>query len=237
MKIILTCKNLDSPSYIFYKESLRKISEKKKSIKFYFKKFSPKILSDNFDIFLFMSGTSIGNLEKKSNCKYGIVDPRAANYDNFKNFDFIIANGLEEKHFFSHSNLPTLIYPVYPSIKNIKKKNNKKIVISYHGNKDHMMNMLPRVTNAIKKIAKKYYIELKLIYNIKDKGIIKEINRKNLNCKVSHLQYYSGCFNKYLSNTDIGIVPQLKIYKEKRIKKNIGYFFSKQLLKCKKYFS
>ena len=46
-----------------------------------------------------MSGTNIGNL-KKDKSKYGIIDPRAANYDNFRNYDFIIANGLEEKLFF-----------------------------------------------------------------------------------------------------------------------------------------
>ena len=37
--------------------------------------------------------------KKEKNIKYGIVDPRAANYDDFKNFDFVIANGLEEKFF------------------------------------------------------------------------------------------------------------------------------------------
>ena len=31
---------------------------------------------------------------------------------------------------------------------------------------------------------------------------------------MSHLQYYDGCLNKYLSNTDIGVVPQLKILKK-----------------------
>ena len=59
--------------------------------------------------------------KKKENTKYGIVDPRAANYDDFKNFDFVIANGLEEKFFFSYTGLPTFTYPVYPTTK-IKKK-------------------------------------------------------------------------------------------------------------------
>ena len=40
-----------------------------------------------------MSGALSENFKKKENTKYGIVDPRAANYDDFKNFDFVIANG------------------------------------------------------------------------------------------------------------------------------------------------
>ena len=67
-----------------------------------------------------MSGAVNENLKKK-NTKYGIVDPRAANYDNFKNFDFIIANGLEEKFYFSYTGLPVMIYPVFPAIDCIKK--------------------------------------------------------------------------------------------------------------------
>ena len=237
MKIILSCKNLNSPSYIFYKESLKKLNKKNNSIKIFFKKFSPKILDENFDIFLFMSGTNIGNLKKKDKSKYGIIDPRAANYDNFRNYDFIIANGLEEKLFFSHTNLPIFIYPVYPSVRNKKKINKKKTIISYHGNKEHLLNMLPRITNAIKKISNEYNIELKLIYDIMNKGSVKELDRKHLNCKVTHLQYYENCFDKYLINTDIGIVTQLNNFENKKIKKNIGYFLSKQLFKGQYSFS
>ena len=83
---------------------------------------------------------------------------------------------------------------------------------------------------SISKNFKNYKVELRLIYNIGGKGIVKEVNKSNLNCVVSHLQYYDGCLNKYLSNTDIGIVPQLKILKKRKIK-NIGYFLSKQLFK------
>lgn len=178
-----------------------------------------------------MSGTNIGNFKKKNNARYGIVDPRAANYDDFKNYDFIIANGLEEKSFFSYTKLPIFIYPVYPVVKCKKKDNIKKTVITYHGNKEHLKNMFPTVTDAIKKVAKKYQIELNLIYNLKDNGEVKEINAGSCNCKVKHLQYYDGCFNKYLSNTDIGIVPQLRNIEKKKIKKNIGNFISKQIFK------
>lgn len=231
MNIILFYKNINSPSYIFYKNSFKKFTEKNKSVNFFFEKFSKKILNKNFDIFLFMSGTLNGNLKKQENKKYGLVDPRAANYDNFKNFDFIVANGLEEKIFFSYTGLPTLIYPVYPSIKNKERDNKNKTIITYHGNKEHLQNMHPRITNSLKKISKDYKIKLKLIYNIKDKGRVKEINKNSINCEVSHLQYYDGCFDKYLSDTDIGLVPQLKITKKKDIKKNIGHFLSKQLFK------
>lgn len=235
MNIVLVYKNINSPSYIFYKNSFKKISKKKKSVKFFFKKFSKKILNENFDVFLFMSGALSENFKKRENTKYGIVDPRAANYDDFKNFDFVIANGLEEKFFFSYTGLPTFTYPVYPTTKIKKKTNKDQTIITYHGNKEHLQNMHPRITNSLKKISKDYKIKIKLIYNIKDKGLAKEINKELLNCDVYHLQYYDGCLDKYLSDTDIGLVPQLKITKKKNIKKNIGYFLSKQIFK-KHYF-
>ena len=54
---------------------------------------------------------------------------------------------------------------------------------------------------------------------------------------VTHLQYYENCFDKYLINTDIGIVPQLKNFENKKIKKNIGNFLSKKLFKGQYSFS
>lgn len=231
MNLALVYKNINSPSYIFYKDALKKIEKNNKSIQVFFEKFSKKTFEKKFDIILFMSGTINKNFKKRKNIKYGIVDPRAANYDNFENFDFIIANGLEEKFFFSYTGLPTMIYPTFPTISCKKKNNRNKTIITYHGNKEHLENMHPRITRALKRISKNYKVELRLIYNIKDKGIVKEINKSTLNCFVSHLQYYDGCLNKYLSNTDIGIVPQLKTLKKKKIKKNIGYFLSKQLFK------
>ena len=41
MNIVLVYKNINSPSYIFYKNSFKKIS-KKKSVKFFLKNFSKK---------------------------------------------------------------------------------------------------------------------------------------------------------------------------------------------------
>ena len=98
MNLALVYKNINSPSYIFYKDALKKIEKIINLFKFFLKNFQKKHLK-KFDIILFMSGTINKNFKKRKNIKYGIVDPRAANYDNFENFDFIIANGLEEKFF------------------------------------------------------------------------------------------------------------------------------------------
>ena len=238
MKILLTSSNISSPSYQFYKESLSKITKKKKNIKFFFKKFDQNLLSKHYDIILFMSGTKNINFSKIKDSKCGIVDPRAANYDNFKNYNFIIANGLEEKNFFSYTKLPIFIYPVYPSVKLIKKKSiKKKTIITYHGNIEHLLNMYPRITHAIKELANKYLIELLLIYDVKKKGKIGIFNNNNLGCKVIHKQYYSNCFDKYLHNTDIGLVPQLQSFKKNEIKKNILEYISKRFFKKKYFFS
>lgn len=235
MKILLTCSKTSSPSYIFYKNSFRDLAKQFNKVIFKSEKFTNKLLNENYDIILFMSGTVVKKLKKINGVKFGIVDPRASNYDNFKNFDFILANGLEEKIFFNYTKLPTFIYPVYPKVK-CKKKifNKRKTIISYHGNKEHLVNMYPRVTGAIAKISTTHKVQLNLIYNIKEKGKIKNFNEKNLGFKVLHKQYYNNCFNKYLFDTDIGIIPQIYPEQKRQIKRNIGNFFSKQLFK-KKY--
>ena len=66
MNLALIYKNINSPSYIFYKDSLKKIEKKKKSTKFSLKSFLKKPLNKNFDIILFMSGTFNENFKKKN---------------------------------------------------------------------------------------------------------------------------------------------------------------------------
>ena len=238
MKILLSCSNTNSPSYIFYKEAFRDIKKINKNIKFISGKYDQKLMNRNYNIVLFMSGTKNLDFVKKKGVFYGIVDPRAGNYDNFKKYDFIIANGIEEKNFFSFSKLPTLIYPVYPSANFRKKLDNKnKTVISYHGNREHLINMFPRITTAINKIAKKYPLELNLIYDFKKKGKVDLFGKKNCEFKILHKQYYNKCYEKYLHNTDIGIVPQLMPCITKKISKNFGYYLSKQFFKKKYFFS
>ena len=73
MNIILTYKNQNSPSFIFYKNALKKMN-KNKFVNIKFKKFTPKILEGKFDIFLFMSGTCDLNFKKKK--KYSIWNSR-----------------------------------------------------------------------------------------------------------------------------------------------------------------
>ena len=238
MKILLSCSKTDSPSFQFYKESLTKLVKENKKINFTAKKFEQKILEKDYDVVLFMSGTKNSNFIKKKGVLYGIVDPRAGNYDDFRKYDFIIANGIEEKIFFSFTNLPTLIYPVYPSINLKKKKKNKnKTVISYHGNREHLTNMYPRITNAFKKLATEHRIELILIYDYKRKGKINIFKTKQTHLKITHKQYHLNCYDEYLRNTDIGIVPQLIPSKDKKIKKNLSYYFSEYLFKKKYFFS
>ena len=65
MNLALVYKNINSPSYIFYKDAFKKIGKNNKSIKVTFEKFSKKTLEKNFDVILFMSGAANENFEKK----------------------------------------------------------------------------------------------------------------------------------------------------------------------------
>ena len=68
MRILLSCSNTSSPSFIFYKDSLKKLKNESKNIKLTAKKYESKLLEENFDVVLFMSGTKNSNFFKKKKC-------------------------------------------------------------------------------------------------------------------------------------------------------------------------
>ena len=96
---------------------------------------------------------------------------------------------------------------------NFKYHNKKNVIkIGYHGNKLHLENMHPRVTDALIKLSENYKIEFLAIYNIDNLGIWECDFPKNLS--VQHIQWTESVYNDILSTVDIGIVPALLITKE-----------------------
>jgi len=225
MKFHFVYFNKNSPSFIFYYKILnyltKKIFNKKitySSLEIFNKK---KIF---YDYVFFMSGDN--KIYKiYDNSKFILVDPRANHYNNIDIFDGFIFNGIEKKLFFN-VNTQSIIIPVYPLIKKKKKINSiKKKIITYHGNSEHLINFFDRFLKIEKILSKKYKISYNFIYNKKFFTKVKKLyNPKLFKSKINHVNFSIKNLSKYLSQTDIGIVPQLNSWKEFNNKKS---FFQK----------
>ncbi len=164
---------------------------------------------ENYDVVLLMGYDFNVESVRKRNPKalVGVIDPRPPQDIQPEGVDFILANGIEMRDYYS-SYKNVFDYYIYPNISQITKehKNNDEIVICYHGNEIHLKEAVPRITDAIEKLGGKFNIELKIIYNIEKFG---EINWKpskiNLNC----IQWSKSVYDDHLSKSDIGIIPGL----------------------------
>lgn len=225
MKIILTTKKINTPTFILFEKQFKKIlnlpASKKLSIDVSADPTKVKYIA--YDIAIFMSYDQNTYEAKKQNPKIltGIAGPRASHKFLYKYTNFLLVNGIEARDYYSDFGNNIFLYHLQFIRKNNKKiplKNKKKIILGYHGNKIHLSAMYPRITDAINKIALEFDIELWAMYNIKKLG--KYNFDKNILFKVKHIQYSEDNYDKYLAQCDIGLVPQLM-----PVKKNIFFKF------------
>ncbi len=172
-------------------------------------------ISIKSDVILFMGyDPKIEEARKLNpNAIIGIIDPRPGSEEKLRNADFYLANGVEMVNYFASCNPNYFIYPIYPPIKTekrISEKETNKIRIGYHGNKAHLELMESTVCKAFEQLAKtsKLKIELVCIYNYEGLG---KWNWKpeSKNITIKHIQWTNTSYQEYLSNVDIGIVPNL----------------------------
>tara|TARA_B100001250_G_C19817562_1_gene799587 strand:+ start:403 stop:1359 length:957 start_codon:yes stop_codon:yes gene_type:complete len=170
---------------------------------------------DQYDIALFMPyGKDIEELIRakniNENIKIGLIDPRGELDPKVVDLiDFFIIDSIEMSDFIKKYSKPYFIFYEYPIIKNIIKNhsNKDKISIAYHGNKMHLENMSPRITDALIKLSENYNIEFIAIYNIEELGLWNFQFPENF--KINHVQWSENIYNDILCDADIGIVPAL----------------------------
>jgi hypothetical protein len=173
MKVVFTSSNFDSPSFIFYADSFKKINTMNLNCKIEIKKIE-EINYISYDIALFMGflDKSVEAKQKNPEIFTGIIEPRADQKNSFINTDFIVVNSLESKDYFSkfHSNL--FLYYTFPEVPLGKLFAHKKdkIVLGYHGNKIHLNAMYPRILSAINKLSDTMPVELWAMYNFEKLG-------------------------------------------------------------------
>jgi hypothetical protein len=259
MKIVLLTNNPKSPSFIFYSQSFLKLNTESISLEVIDSEAKVNFL--DYDVALFMGGSSYnhGSIKSLNPSLYCvIVEPRAKQYNEFSNYNLIITNSLESRIFFSNLQINTFVYPTYPQLNIVKKKSkkNQKLIIGYHGNRNHLEGMFPRITNAIFRLSKEVDIELWAMYDTSIYGESKIINSKKMGFTVKTIPYSDNNYNKYISQCDIGLVPQLErrsfefisdifkgmpskflLHKFKRIEKLIDNAFAYLMRKMNIHFS
>jgi glycosyltransferase involved in cell wall biosynthesis len=167
----------------------------------------------DYDVVLFMGYDPkiIDARLANPNIKVGIIDPRPSFGTENLNPDFILANGIEMKDWYSRITPNIYVYNIYPSLqyKFRKHESSDKVIIGYHGNKVHLPAMYPRITLALDALADLFQIEFYAMYNIEKLGswTLGLPNAKKI--KVKHIQWSENNYEKYLSRVDVGIVPNL----------------------------
>lgn len=219
IKLLFQTKNIKGPSTIFNQNLLKGLNELKDiSIDFYNTDYI------NYDVVLFMGYDSDIKKAKQSNplIKVGIIDPRPSFNIDFTDVDFILANGIEMRDYYSKYSKNIFNYYIYPELEFVKvKKNNQKVVIGYHGNKIHLMASKERLMPAIELLAQKHKVELWLMYDVESLGQWK-YSKLSENLLIKHIQWSEDGYHKYMSQADIGVVPSLMPIKNISLVKKIS---------------
>ena len=216
MKILLATNKPESPSFIFYSECMRELDDPTKGQCFEMSESIEGVDYKQYDVVLFMGGSNGSKSAKLVNKDIicGIVDPRDLAEKEFTDMDIVIANGIESQIFFSKGNCSSIIYPVYPRVPAASPVEDKgEIILGYHGNKMHLEAMVPRVTDAIRKLNESVPVKLYAMYNSSGLGESTIVTTRKLGFPVQHIQYSHENYSKYMSACDIGLVPQLMFEK------------------------
>jgi len=110
----------------------------------------------------------------KPSLKIGVIDLRFMDIEDARGADFAIANGVEVTDWLSIYFENIFVYPIYPHINAPVKihRQNKPLIIGYHGNKLHLLSTQPHITSALEALADQHPIELWAVYDIHNLGKI-----------------------------------------------------------------
>jgi len=175
----------------------------------------------NYDVTIFMPNDAEIDTARTQNPEIlvGIADPKLGHEQikKAKKADFLMAGSVEQRDIFLKYNQNIFIFYMLPDIPEIrhKPKDNKKIILGYHGNKVHLETFYPRITSVLSTLSTKYEIELWAMYNIEALGKW-ELGIPG-GMEVKHIQWKEENYVKYMSKVDIGLVPNA--LPQKNIKK------------------
>lgn len=164
-----------------------------------------------YDLAIFMSPDSDIENAKKNNpsIKTCIMNPMT-DYPklqrNVAATDFLVVGSLEQRDEQLKYNPNIFIYYMFPDIKSVQKTHQQKktTIIGYHGNKEHLFNLQPHVTEAMSRISTRHDIEFWAMYNIEKLG--RWNPRFSEKVTMKHIQWSPDNYTKFLAKCDVGIV-------------------------------
>lgn len=166
-----------------------------------------------YDVAIFMAPDSKVQVAKRKNPKLlcGIFDPKVTHrwqIAEVRAADFVVVSSIEQEQFFLQYNKNVFIYYMFPDMPTVEKEHieKKKIIIGYHGNKQHL-DAMKDVSWALSRLALRYDIEFHAVYNVRHLGKWRYNVPKN--CSIKHLQWIEGKVPELLKDVDIGIMPSV----------------------------
>jgi hypothetical protein len=168
---------------------------------------------EEYDVVLFMGYDF--DIERarfvNPNIKIGIIDPRPGLKKQPVGVDFILANGIEMKDWYLQYTPNIFTYYIYPQVRQKVKRHlsSDTIRIGYHGNRWHLHEMYPRITQALEKLGNQYEVELWAMYNIEKHGQWDWGLPDKDKVHIKHIQWSEAHYEEHLSKVDIGIIPNI----------------------------
>lgn len=218
IRLLFQTRNVNGPSTIFNYNTLKGLNALNGvSIDFYNTNYK------NYDVVLFMGYDPDTRRAKQDNplIKVGIIDPRPGFNIDFTDVNFILANGIEMRDYYSKFSKNIFNYYIYPELNFLNsKKSNQKIIIGYHGNKVHLESSKYRIMPAIEALSHKHHVEFWLMYDIDSLGEWK-YTAINKNLVIKHIQWSEDGYQRYMSQVDIGVVPSLMPVKKSFLKRDM----------------
>jgi len=209
MRILLTTEFVTSPSTEIYRRLLDEMNQSTDS-SFHFGGTD----YENYDVVIFMGYDPDVAGARKANphALIGIIDVRPSAGVPLVGADFLLANGVEMRDFWSGSVPHIFVYE--PSwLVDEKKSGNTSddspLRIGYHGNLIHLNEMFPRITGAIETLAKSQSVEFVAVYNVENLGKWTVGVPDSDLVETKHVQWSESAFDDHLSQVDIGITPNL----------------------------
>lgn len=148
----------------------------------------------------------------KHKCLLGIVNP--PNDDRmleFKNIlDFCILGSIEERDSLLKYVNSCIYYPLieiwFSKIKEHKEKD--KLIIGYHGNREHLKSFIPNINWALEKFSETTKIKLKIIAG-NHNGRKETWNIGKPKIEIEEVPWESSTIESELLECDIGLVPNI----------------------------
>lgn len=195
---------------------------------------------NTFDAVLFGKGTDTHELirarEQNPRLIIGLVNPsdharffkRAGQSKKLALCDFFIVGSIEEQSYYMKYTRHCFLYPLVENLYSKKKEHHEKekVVLTYHGNVEHLQQMGTELTDALNRVSQQNSMKFKLMYNREKLGTWNNTHLSK-DIEVEHVQWNIHTIEDELLESDIGIVPSVRTLTEGYASKLYNRLFSK----------